>query len=451
MDIFETYLNIPRLYTAIAEWLSVIIFIGFIPKRYPKKYTLLISILFLFILVAFHLWASTWRINYWVLGMILVVLIMYFFISLTYKVNKFVSGHLTVFAFILSEFMASLEWQLEYYFITNANLNLTFINKLSVNLFDKYNLRISLLLIIVYLMVFLIAFYIEKRYQNRNNKNYFNKGDLPSILVIGVLIFVISNFSFLNINSPITSNNPLEIFYIRTLVDLVGVIILYSQREHTLVSIKNLEVSLMNNLLDRQYEQYKSTMRSIDIINQKYHDLKHHINVIRFETDESAKQKYFDKLEEKIKPYEAIYQTGNKVLDIILNSKGEQIIKGKINFTCIADGELLNFITSIDLVSIFSNALDNAIENLINVEEEKRLLKLSLYSQANLVMIKIENYYENKLRYYNGQLLTTKGNQEYHGFGLKSIKSSVEKYNGSLTINTENNWFTILILIPSVK
>ena len=250
MDIFETFLNIPRLYTAIAEWLSVIIFIGFIPKRYPKKYTLLISILFLSILVAFHLWASTWRINYWVLGMILVVLIMYFFISLTYKVNKFVSGHLTVFAFILSEFMASLEWQLEYYFITNANLNLTFINKLSVNLFDKYNLRISLLLIIVYLMVFLIAFYIEKRYQNRNNKNYFNKGDLPSILVIGVLIFVISNFSFLNINSPITSNNPLEIFYIRTLVDLVGVIILYSQREHTLVSIKNLEVSLMNNLLD---------------------------------------------------------------------------------------------------------------------------------------------------------------------------------------------------------
>jgi hypothetical protein len=66
-------------------------------------------------------------------------------------------------------------------------------------------------------------------------------------------------------------------------------------------------------------------------------------------------------------------------------------------------------------------------------------------------LLETENYYENKLRYYNGQLLTTKGNQEYHGFGLKSIKSSVEKYNGSLTINTENNWFTILILIPSVK
>ena len=99
-----------------------------------------------------------------------------------------------------------------------------------------------------------------------------------------------------------------------------------------------------------------------------------------------------------------------------------------------------------DLVSIFSNALDNVIENIREIDDvEKRIMKLAVFSQANLTIIRIENYYQNELKYAYGKLVTTKNNSLYHGFGIKSIKTVVEKYNGSFMINTDKNWFKIII------
>ncbi|WP_313187574.1 GHKL domain-containing protein, partial [Lacrimispora sp.] len=43
---------------------------------------------------------------------------------------------------------------------------------------------------------------------------------------------------------------------------------------------------------------------------------------------------------------------------------------------------------------------------------------------------------------------TTKSNKLYHGYGLKSIQAAVEKYGGSMTISSSDNWFRLQILIP---
>ncbi|VEU80229.1 ATP-binding protein [Haploplasma axanthum] len=445
----EIVLNIPRIYTVLAEWLACLSYIYFSPKRFSRAKTIIFSIIGLLVMTMFHLWSDTWNINFWILGMIVAVLIMYGFVMLISKSNPFTAGYITVIAFIMSEFAASLEWQIEHFIITNSSRDNIFIKILIYSPIKIYHLRISFTLIITYALIFIAIFYLEKRYWKRKQMFNAKKNDLLAVAVVGILVFSISNISFLNINTPITSNNPTEMFYIRTLVDLAGIVILYSQREHKYATQKSMEVYTMNNLLDKQYEQYRVSMVSTDIINQKYHDLKHHISVIRAETDYDKKMGYIDDLENSIKQYESNYQTGNKVLDIILGSKHDIFVENKINFTCVADGTLLDFIEVMDLVSIFGNALDNAIENLKEINDpEKRLMKLAIFSQANLLMIRIENYYQNKLKYEYGNLVTTKGDNSYHGYGIKSIRSAVDKYGGSLTINTESNWFTIMILIP---
>lgn len=43
---------------------------------------------------------------------------------------------------------------------------------------------------------------------------------------------------------------------------------------------------------------------------------------------------------------------------------------------------------------------------------------------------------------------TTKSDKKNHGFGLKSIRYSVEKYGGSVSVDMEKNWFELKILIP---
>jgi sensor histidine kinase regulating citrate/malate metabolism len=222
--------------------------------------------------------------------------------------------------------------------------------------------------------------------------------------------------------------------------------------EHKLVINTQMELAQMENLLRKQYEQYYMSQESMDIINQKYHDLKNQLIIIRNEKDVDKREQHIQNLENEIKRYEAQYKTGNQVLDTLLTSKTLACIEQKINVTCIADGNLLDFISTMDLCSIFGNALDNAIEGVTSIEDEgKRLIKLAVFSQNDLLLIRFENYYVNTLSYNNGNLVTTKQNMKYHGYGIKSIRSIVEKYDGSVCINTENNWFKLIILIPIPK
>jgi len=205
----------------------------------------------------------------------------------------------------------------------------------------------------------------------------------------------------------------------------------------------------MENLLHKQYEQYHVSQESIDIINQKYHDLKNQIIAIRAEKDDDTREKYLEDLENSIRYYEAQYKTGNEVLDTILTSKLITCLENNINVTCIADGKLLDFIPTMDLCSIFGNALDNAIESVLKIEDkEKRLIKIAIYAQNELLLIRIENFYLNPLQIHYGNFLTTKKDTRYHGYGLKSIRSIVERYGGSVSIKTDNNWFRLVILIP---
>ncbi|MDR1072573.1 MAG: ATP-binding protein [Treponema sp.] len=113
--------------------------------------------------------------------------------------------------------------------------------------------------------------------------------------------------------------------------------------------------------------------------------------------------------------------------------------KNAISLACVADGALLNFMDVMDICSIFGNALDNAIEGVLKMEDyEKRLIHMDLYSQHNFILIRCENYFENEITLENG----------FHGFGLKSIRYTTEKYGGSMTINTEDHWFILRILLP---
>lgn len=434
----EPLLDIPRLYTGLAEWMFCSVYIIYAKKRF-KGISLYAAILgFLGAIVGFQLLAGTLPIAYWIPGMVVAFLLMFLFIYSVTDQNMHTAGYMAVLAFVAAEFMASFHWQLYYYAIQTFHINISYLSEI--------------LLIIIFGLGFLAIYLLESRYFKKGFVIEVNKNDLLSFVGIAIIIFFISNISFVSVNTPISGRYPAEIFYIRSLVDFAGIIILYSQREHKLAVKGRIELDAMENLLNKQYEQYNMSQESIDIINHKYHDLKNQIIVIRSEKDNEKREMYLAELEKSIKTYEAQYKTGNEVLDTILTSKSLTCIQNNITITCIADGSLLNFIPTMDLCSIFGNALDNAIESVIKItDKDKRLIKIAVYSQNDLLLIKIDNYYQNSLEYFSGNFLTTKKDNRYHGYGLKSIKSIVAKHHGSVSINTDNNWFKLVILMPMPK
>ena len=273
--------------------------------------------------------------------------------------------------------------------------------------------------------------------------------ELFSALVIAIAVFAVSNLSFLTINTPFSGTYSFEIGNIRTLVDLGGIAILYAHLIQCSELRVRKELEAVQSVLQNQYVQYKQSRESIELINYKYHDLKHQIAVLRSEEDPKKREEFLNRMENEIKQYEAQNKTGNKVLDTVLTTKSLYCTKHGITFTCVADGTLLEFMDVMDICSIFGNALDNAIECELKIpEKEKRLIHVTVSKQKNFLILRFENYYEEELKYKEGSLVTTKKEKEYHGYGLKSIRYTVNKYDGAVTIDANDNWFELKILIP---
>ena len=88
-----------------------------------------------------------------------------------------------------------------------------------------------------------------------------------------------SNLSYLDQNGLFSGRFAMDIFIIRTLVDLSGMAVLYAYHIQVKEMQLRLEKDALRNIMEMQYKNYQLSRESIDVVNQKYHDLKHQINL----------------------------------------------------------------------------------------------------------------------------------------------------------------------------
>ena len=270
-------------------------------------------------------------------------------------------------------------------------------------------------------------------------------------MAIMIVTFAMSNLSFVSTNTPFSGSVGQEIFYIRTLVDFCGFAILYAQQEQARRIEANTELASINAQLESQHQEYLQSKENIESLGRLAHDLKHQITALRAEVDPKHAAAGFEQLEQSVQRYSAQQHTGNPVLDVILTTKERACADRGITFTAVADGSLLSGMSSMDIASLFGNALDNAIEATSKLPKcEQRLIKLALYEQNHFIVIRVENYYDSRLKKdAEGNLRTTKRDDQHrHGFGVKSIRHIAQQYGGEVTIRTEDHWFVLTALIP---
>ncbi|MDU7299291.1 MAG: ATP-binding protein, partial [Finegoldia magna] len=103
-------------------------------------------------------------------------------------------------------------------------------------------------------------------------------------------------------------------------------------------------------------------------------------------------------------------------------------------------------IKDIDLATIIGNLFDNAIESVRNLPEEDRFIRIYMDMKGNKLYISFTNKSSNKKQEKFGRIFkSTKG--ENRGLGLISIDEIVDKYDGYINRNSEDNAFTTEILI----
>lgn len=433
----ETFSDIPRLYTALAEWSACVIYIIILKRRFSLGKTVFISLAALIIQSIILVLTGNSPIILWVPFMLLAIGCMFLFLYICCDISVANITYCCIRAFLLAEFAASLEWQLYYYLAIDRGYN---------NIWMQ-----ALFVATVYGAVFIGGGFLEKNALHEYNYQITRK-ELWSAVSIVALSFAFSNLSYLYSNTPFSGRFAMDIFNARTLVDLVGISALYAYQSRIIEIHMKTELYSINSVLKSQYNHYLQYKESIDVINCKYHDIKHQITALRNEKDLEKRGEWLDAMENELQMYEAINYTGNSVLDTILTGKTMFCQKHHINMTCVADGNLLNSIHVTDICTIFGNALDNAIESVIMLPDfEKRLIHLSVSGKKNFIFICVENYCENDLKIEDNLPLTTKHDKANHGFGLKSIRHSVKKYNGTMSFEVKKNWFVLKILIPKVN
>ena len=269
----------------------------------------------------------------------------------------------------------------------------------------------------------------------------------PRQMSLSVLLFVIINILSFHEGLGGVSTLPYEWGYFY-LTQMICIVVLYLESELFKKGQIQQEKEMLDFLYKTQQEHYKIAKESIDLINQKSHDLKHQIRALR-NADKPELDRYLGEIEDSVEIYEAIVKTGNDVFDTILTEKSLYCKKHNIQVTYVADGSQLGFVDTIDLYAILGNAMDNAIEAVEKFEEkEKRQIDVMIYRQHNFLVMNIINPIPEQLIYEEGIPLTNKKDKLSHGFGLRSIRQMLRKYEGFLNISEEDGCFSLKMLIP---
>lgn len=418
--------DIPRLYTALAECLAVLLFTPALAPRFSKAVTGGITLLWAAGLSAFLGLTGNVPGGLWIPCMVTAIGFSYLYLWGVWSITLLEAGYHCARAFILAELAASVEWQLHCALWPARG---------------PWEPLSLLLLALVYGTLFGIMCYLQHRRPQPAGHLQIGGSAALTAVMLALTAFAVSNLGFL----PGSEIN-MSIFSIRTLVDFSGVLILSVQHEQLQENALHSELAAMDEVLHRQYEQYKRSKEGIELINSRYHELKVQIADIRAQRDRAKQDAALAKMENSILQYEAENKTGNPVLDILLTAKSMECQEKQIRMTSVADGHLLDHLSTREICTLVGTALDNAIESCAAEQDpEKRLIRTAVYAQNGFVLFRVENYCKKPVELGADGLPLRSA---HGGYDLRSLQAAAQQHSGSMTVHWEDGWFTLRVLLP---
>ncbi len=422
--------DIPRLYTAIAEILAVLVYAQPLGRRISPRKTVCVSVLWAVALGAFLKLTGDVPIVWWIPCMATAVLLMYLYLWATRAVNWMDALYTCARAFILAEMSASVEWQIH------------------CALFPRRSggsIPALLLMAAVFALIYAVVYRLERDRPRPTGHLVISNTAALVAVIMAVTVFAVSNLSFLQAGNVAT----MSVYYTRTLVDFCGVLILTVQHDQLREAALHSELEAMDSVLHRQYEQYKRSKEGINLLNRRYHELKVQIADIRAERDQAKQDAALARMERGIRQYEAENKTGNAVLDTLLTAKTMDCQQRGINITSVADGHLLDFLTTREICTLVGTPLDNAIESLSNeADTEKRLLRVAVYAKNGFVMLRFENYCACPVVMGEDGLPVSSA---HGGYDLKGVRATAQNHDGTMTVHWADGWFAVRILLPMAR
>ena len=181
------------------------------------------------------------------------------------------------------------------------------------------------------------------------------------------------------------------------------------------------------------------------------HDIKHCFTALAALISDNKPDEAMAYIENIVKQQIAPAVTGinteSAVIDAAVNSKISLAAKKGIAIKCMIDVRFIE-INDVDISILLSNLLDNAIEG---CDLSDPNISLDMETKGTFIYIAVKNKIASSVLKDNPELKTIKKDKREHSFGIKSIKSIAEKYNGNVEFNEKNGYFVAQVWINSEK
>lgn len=198
-------------------------------------------------------------------------------------------------------------------------------------------------------------------------------------------------------------------------------------------------------IVHEQAQQQLVSRDALDQINAHLHDLQHQIDTLR--SLDELDRPTLERLSQKIGTFGASVATGNELLDVILTEKSLLSWRDGIELTCVADGRCVSFMSSSELYALFGNAFDNALAAAGKCVEGGRFVSVTLRQVGQMAVAHVENGYVGEVEFEDG-LPQTSEDGGLHGYGMRSIAATVERYDGTLSCAAVDGVFHLDVMIP---
>lgn len=201
-------------------------------------------------------------------------------------------------------------------------------------------------------------------------------------------------------------------------------------------------LSMQLYFLEKEQENHKE-------LRQLRHDLSNHLQIIRelcANRDYAAAEKYAAELSEKSDLSKLLHLTGNRIADIVLSAKREAALSQGTAFICDGDFQCLSYMKPVDVCTLLSNLLDNALEATASIENG--CINVQGIRHRNFYTLIVTNPVSKPVSIKNNQVATTKKNKHYHGIGLSGVKRIVQSYHGECMLSCEGNVFSVKVIFP---
>lgn len=245
----------------------------------------------------------------------------------------------------------------------------------------------------------------------------------------------------------------LMVFFVLLFVG--NILTFYGFNRHSeLISQKNLDEKVMLTQ-KMQLESYERSEEANNKYSELIHNMNHNVRTILDLLCNEQLSEAKDLLEDLENGFESVKlfeYCRIPIVNAILSDYADKAKSHAIEYNVFIEPCFnIEYVNKMDIVSMLSNLLANAIEAAQKCNHGKIDIKMFMQNDGDFSIVKIENTYTGKILSDKDRIMTTKKDKANHGLGIMSVNNTAEKYNGYLHSSWKNNVFKSVLILQNSR